>query len=150
MKLRSGFALAIALMALVLIAILVTGALFATSQETHVTEAKLLEARAAGYAERVVLDKVSSWNAAACDALPVGGVIRETPAADPPFESSVYITRLDSAVFFIVGEGRVTSSNGAQRIRRRVGVLVRTVRDTANAERARRVSEQAWTAIYTM
>lgn len=150
MRQRAGFALAVALMALVIIAILVTAALFATSQETHVSEAELLETSALGYAERVTLDQMTSWNAGVCDSLPVGGVIKETPAADPPFESSVYVTRLDSAVFLIVGEGRIASRNGVLRIRRRVGVLVTTERDAQNIERVRRVSEQAWAAIYTM
>ena len=150
MKRRDGFALAVALMAIVIIALLVTGALFSTSQETHVSEAELLETRAIGYAERAALNKVSSWNASSCDSLPIGGVIKETPAADPPFESSVFVTRLDSAVFLIVGEGRIASPHGALRLRRRVGVLVRTARDAQNIQRVRRVSEQAWTAIYTM
>ncbi|MEO5903600.1 MAG: hypothetical protein ABIQ55_06270 [Gemmatimonadaceae bacterium] len=150
MRARAGFALSVALMGLVIIAILVTSVLFATSQETHVSEAELLETKASGYAERVVLDQMGSWNAGRCDSLPLGGVIEETPAADPPFESSVYVTRLDSAVFLIVGEGRITSRIGAPRIRRRVGVLVRTERDAQNVERVRRVSEQAWTALYTM
>lgn len=147
---RRGFALAVALMALVVITVLVTAALFATSQETHISEAEVLETMASGYAERVTIDQISSWNAGLCDSLPTGGVIKETPAADPPFESSVYVTRLDSALFFIVGEGSIASQNGEARIRRRVGVLVRTERDTKNAERVRRVSEQAWAALYTM
>lgn len=147
---RAGFALAMALMALVVIAVLVSAALFATSQETHVSESELLETRASGYAERAALIQMASWNAGLCDALAVGGVIKETPAANPPFESSVYVTRLDSAVFLIVGEGRISSQNGVPRIRRRVAVLVRTERDMQNVERVRRVSEQAWAAIYTM
>ncbi|MEO7368797.1 MAG: hypothetical protein ABIZ36_12630 [Gemmatimonadaceae bacterium] len=150
MRHRQGFALAVALMALVVIAVLVTAALFATSQETHVSEAELLETRASGYAERVALDQIASWNAALCDSLPLGGVIKGAPPADPPFESSVYVTRLDSAVFFIVGEGSIASQTGAARIRRRVGVLVRTERDSQNVERVLRVSEQAWAALYTM
>ncbi len=150
MRKRQGFALAVALMALVVIAVLVTGALFATSQETHVSEAELLETRASGYAERAALNELASWKAELCDSLPVGGVIRETPAADPPFESSVYVTRLDSAVFLIVGEGSIASQNGVARVRRRVGVLVRTERDAQNNERVRRVSEQAWAALYSM
>lgn len=150
MRQRRGFALAVALMALVIIAILVTAVLFATSQETHVSEGELLETRSSGYAEWVSLDKMATWNAAQCDSLPVGGVIKETPPADPPFESTVYVTRLDSAVFFIVGEGSIASQNGVARIRRRVGVLVRIERDAQNVERVRRVSEQAWTALYTM
>jgi len=150
MKGRGGFALAAALTAIVVIALLVTGALFATSQETHVSEFELLETKAVGFAERAALGQMASWNAAACDSLRVGGVIVETSAADPPFESTVYITRLDTAVFFIVGEGRIASTNGVSRIRRRVGILVKIARNAQSGERVLRVSEQAWTAIYMM
>jgi hypothetical protein len=144
-----GFALAAALMALVLVAVMITGALFASSQETHASEAEVLETRAAAYAEHVVLTKIDSWDAVLCDALALGAVIIANPPADPPLESTVYITRLDSAVFLIVGEGRI-ASGGPLRIRRRIAIAVRIARDAQGVEQALRVSEQAWTALYQM
>ena len=149
MKGRRGFVLALALMALVLIAVLVTGALFAAGQETHATEAQILQMRAAAYAERVALEEIASWRSGACDSLRVGAVIIASPPANPPFEASVYVTRLDSAVFLVVGEGRI-ASGGAIRIRRRVAITVRTARDANGIARALRVSEQAWSALYQM
>lgn len=146
---RKGFALAAALMALVLVAVMVTGALFASSQETHASEAEVLETRAAAYAENAVLKRVGSWNPISCDALALGAVIIENPPADPPFESTVFVTRLDSAVFLVVGEGRI-ASRGAFRVRRRIAIAVRIARDAQGAEHAFRVSEQAWTALYQM
>lgn len=146
---QRGFALAAALMALVLIAVMITGALFASSQETHASEAEALETRAAAYAERAVLGKIDSWNSISRDALAIGAVIVESPPADPPLESTVYITRLDSAVFLVVGEGRITSG-GPSRVRRRIAIAVRIARDAQGVERALRVSEQAWTALYQM
>jgi hypothetical protein len=68
------------------------------------------------------------------------------PPTDPPLESTLFITRLDSAVFLVVGEGRMTSS-GAVRIRRRIAVAVKIARDAQGVEHASRVSEQAWTAL---
>jgi hypothetical protein len=146
---RQGFALAAALMALVLIAVMITGALFASSQETHASEAELLEARVAAYAERAVLNKIDAWDAVLCDALAPGAVIITNTPADPPLESTVYITRLDSAVFLVVGEGRITSG-GPLRVRRRIAIAVRIARDAQGVEHASRVSEQAWTALYQM
>jgi hypothetical protein len=146
---RRGFALAAALMAVVLIAVMVTGALFASSQDTHASEAEALETRAASYAERVALNKIDTWDAVLCDALAPGGVIITNPPSDPPLESTVYITRLDSAVFLIVGEGRITSS-GPIRVRRRIAIAVKIARDAQGVEHASRVSEQAWTALYQM
>lgn len=146
---RRGFALAAALMAVVLIAMMITGILFAASQETHAGEAEVLEARAAAYAERAVLKQIDSWNPVTCDGLAVGGVLIENPPADLPLESTVYVTRLDSAVFLVVGEGRITSG-GAVRVRRRIAVAVRIARDAQGVERVLRVSEQAWTALYQL
>ena len=136
-------------MALVLIAIIATGALFATGQETHASEAELLDARAAAYAERAALNRIASFNATACDSMGMGTVLIETPAADPPLESTVYITRLDTAVFLVVGEGRI-ASGGTTRIRRRIAISLRIARDTNGIAHATRVSEQAWTALYQM
>lgn len=146
---RRGFALAAALMALVLVAVMITGALFASSQETHASAAEVLETRATAYAERSALRTIDSWNAISCDALAPGAVIIENPPADPPLESTVYITRLDSAVFLVVGEGRITSGRPL-RVRRRIAIAVRIARDAQGVEHALRVSEQAWTALYQM
>lgn len=149
LKGRRGFALAAALMAVVLIAMMITGILFAMSQETHAGEAEVLDARVVAYAERMVLKQIDSWNAASCDGLPPGSVLIENPPADLPLESTVYITRLDSAVFLVVGEGRIASS-GAVRVRRRIAIAVRIARDAQGVEHALRVSEQAWTALYQL
>ena len=146
---RRGFALAAALMALVLVAVMITGALFASSQETHATQAEGLETRAATYAERAALKKIDSWNPVLCDSLAPGAVIIANPPADPPLESTVYITRLDSAVFLVVGEGRIASS-GPSRVRRRIAIAIKIARDAQGVEHALRVSEQAWTALYQM
>lgn len=149
MKARRGFALAAALVALVLITVLATGALFATSQETHASEAEMLENRAAAYAERIAFDEIKSWRAAICDSLPIGGVIMESHTTDPPLEGTVFVTRLDTAVFLVVGEGRI-ASGGTTRVRRRIAIAVQSARDAGGAEHASRVSEQAWAALYRM
>ena len=146
---RRGFALAAALMAVVLIAMMITGMLFAMSQETHAGEAEVLETRVVAYAERSVLKQIDSWNALSCDGLAPGGVLIVNPPADLPLESTVYITRLDSAVFLVVGEARIASS-GAVRIRRRIAIAVRIARDAQGVEHALRVSEQAWTGLYQL
>src|SRR4051812_20101114 len=146
---RTGFALVAALMALVLVAVMITGALFASSQETHASEAELLETRAAAFAERAVLTKIDSWDAVLCDALTPGAVIIANPPAEPPLESTVYITRLDSAVFLVVGEGRI-ASGGQLRVRRRIAIAIKIARDAQGVEHALRVGEQAWAALYQM
>lgn len=149
MKLRSGFVLAFVMIAIVLIAVLVTGAMFAANQETSATAAEILDQQASAYAERAATQTVAAWDCASCDSMAVGSVLVRGPAADPPLESTVYVTRLDSALFLVTAEGRVVSYS-ATRLSRRVSIVVTISRDTTGASRASRVSEQAWTAVYRM
>ncbi len=149
MKRRPAFALAAALIAIVLIAAMVTGALFAAHQETSATAAEVTDQQLSSYAERAVLLAVSSWSCVECDAMQQGSVIAGSPSSDPPFESTVYVTRLDSALFLVTGEGRFLSSSTV-RARRRISIAVRISRDSSGAPRALRVSEQAWSAVYQM
>jgi hypothetical protein len=144
-----GFALAVALMAIVIIAVLVTGALFASSQETRAGESELLDNKASAYAELAALRAIASWNGPECDALAVGAVLLVSPPAEPPIESAVYITRLDSALFLVVGEGRV-AARGVTRLRRRVAIAVRTARDASGTSTALPLSEHAWVTLYQM
>lgn len=149
MRTRPAFALAAALVAIVLIAVLVTGALFASSQETHAASAEVLDQQAFAYAERAAVLAGSDWVCGECDALALGGVIIRSPTPSPPFESTVFITRLDSAVFLVTGEGRVTSS-GVARMRRRISIAVQISRDSLGIARASRVNGEAWAAAYQM
>lgn len=149
MRHRHGFALAAALIAIVLIAAMVTGAVFATHQETSATAAEIIDQQLGSYAERAALLAISSWECSGCDALQVGSVITGSQFADPPLESTVYLTRLDSALFLVTAEGRLVSSSTV-RARRRISIVVRTSRDSSGAWRALRVSEQAWSSAYEM
>jgi hypothetical protein len=146
---RPGFALASALVALVLIAVLVTGALFASSQESHASGAQLLDQKVFAFAERAALETAGSWTCPECDLLPVGSVIIRNPVAPPPLESTVYITRLDSTVFLITGEGRISDS-GAQPVRRRVSIAVKITRDSLGTSSSSRIAGDSWVAAYQM
>lgn len=149
MRPRAGFVLVAAIVAVVLIAALVTGAMFAANQETSATSAVILHQQASSYAERAAIETLAQWECAACDSLAVGGVLVRRPASDPPLESTVYVTRLDSALFLVTAEGRVAS--GAEiRLSRRVSIVVKIARDTTGASRASRVREHAWAAVYDM
>lgn len=149
MKQKSGFALASALVALVLIAVLVTGALFASSQESHAAGAELLDQKVFAFAERQALETAGNWACSECDLLPVGSVIIRNPAASPPLESTVYITRLDSAVFLVTGEARISDS-GVSNARRRVSIAVKITRDSLGTITSSRISGDSWIAAYQM
>lgn len=146
---RRGFALPAALAAIVLIAALATAALFASSQESLATRWDILDQQASAYAERSALRAITSWGCVGCDDLATGSVFSETPAPDPPLESTVFITKLDSALYHVVGEGRVTSA-GAIRIRRRVAITVRIARDSLGVTRAFPLHPHSWSAVYGM
>ena len=149
MRARAAFALAAALIAIVLIAAMVTGAVFAANQETSATAAEVADQQASSYAERAATLTVAFWACGGCDAMQVGSVLVRSPISDPPLESTVYVTRLDSALFLVTAEGRIVSSSTV-RARRRISVAVRISRDSAGVSRALRVTEQAWFAAYQM
>jgi hypothetical protein len=149
MKARAAFALAAALIAIVLIAAMVTGAVFAANQETSATAAEVADQQASAYAERAATLAAAFWACSECDAMPVGSVLVRSPISDPPLESTVYVTRLDSALFFVTAEGRIVSSSTV-RARRRISIAVRISRDSSGVSRASRVSEQAWFAAFQM
>lgn len=146
---RSGFALASALVALVLVAVLVTGALFASSQESRSSGAQLDDQKVFAFAERSALETAANWTCPECDLLPIGSVIIRNPAAPPPLESTIYITRLDSAVFLVTGEGRI-SGPGASKVRRRVSIAVKITRDSLGMSSSSRIAGDSWIAAYQM
>ena len=146
---RSGFALASALVGLVLIAVLVTGALFASSQESRSARTQLVDQKVFAFAERSALETAASWTCPECDLLPVGSVIIRNPVSLPPLESTVYITRLDSAVFLVTGEGRISDS-GASSVRRRVSIAVKITRDSLGASTSSRITGDSWIAAYQL
>ena len=138
-----------ALVALVLIGVLVTGALFATGQEARASAAELADEKAFAFAERAAVSAAAEWACPECDVMPVGSVIIRTPVPSPPLESTVYITRLDSAVFLISGEGRIVD-NGTIRVKRRVSIAVAITRDSLGNTSASRLPKQYWSAAYQM
>lgn len=146
---KRGFALAAALVALVLIGVLVTGALFASTQEARSSAAELADEKAFAFAERAAVSTAVTWACPECDLMAVGSVIIRSPAASPPLESTVYITRLDSAVFLVTGEGRIVES-GVIRVKRRVSIAVIATRDTLGGISASRLRKQYWSAAYQM
>ena len=149
MRNRPGFALAVALACIVIIAALIAAAVFASGQEARATSSQLLDYQAFSYAERAAVLAVSSWVCPACDSLPAGAVIIRSPAPDPPLESTVYTTRLDSALFLVVAEGRVVVA-GTTRAARRIAIAVGTSRDSSGIARAFPLGAHSWSPIYRM
>ncbi len=120
---RRGFALAAALLAVVLIGALVAGVLFATTEET--------KTGAVGVGREVTLDACEAAIAITVtdpglrlpDSIGVEGTIASHIGSLGP-EIIVYITRLDSTMYSILAESvpELGSAGGA----RRIGVVVRS------------------------
>ncbi len=146
---RAGFALPAAIACLVIIATIATAGLFAAGQESASTRAEILDQQAISYAERAAMVAIHGWGCEVCDSMAVGSVYMENPAAHPPLESTVYITRLDSALFLVVAEARV-NGGGATRLKRRISIAVRTARDSLGQARAFPLHPHSWVPVYGM
>lgn len=144
-----GFVLPAALACIVLIAVMATAALFAGSQEAWATRAAILDQQATAYAERSAVMAIEGWSCERCDSMEVGGVITMAAPADPPLESTVLVTRLDSALFLVAGEGRVKGA-GATRVARQVAITVRITRDSLGRARATPLRPYSWSAVLGM
>lgn len=142
-----GFILVAALVALVIIALIVTGAFFASGQELVVVRNELRDQQAFAYAEYAVATAVESWNGPAGDSMSAGQTQRVATLSRGLLESDVFVTRLDTALYLVSADGRLRSAD-ASGLRRRVGLLVRTVRDGAPINPPVRVSGHAWSELY--
>ena len=142
---RKGFALAAAILGVVLIGALVGGVLFAVTEETR--------AGAAGVDREIVLNACEAAIAVAItepgvslpDSIGVEGTISQRPGGPGP-ETVVYITRLDSALYLILAES-VPELDASGDVHR-VGVVVRTVIADDRSITIVPVSERAWFEVF--
>lgn len=144
---RRGFILVAALVALVIIALIITGAFFASGQELVVARNELRDQQAFSYAEYAAAKALESWNASAQDSMSAGETQRLATMSRGLLESEVLVTKLDTALYLITADGRLRSADAAA-LRRRVGLLVRTVRNGEPVNPPFRVSGQAWSELY--
>jgi hypothetical protein len=127
---RRGFALALAIAAMVVMGTLIAGIFFASTQEYRLGRNALLQARALTAAEHGLLavatpPPTGRWEPLQFASLAPG-------ATAPPLEvvpgdgsiDTVRVTRLDVASYLLVSEARAGAQQGA-RARRRIAALVR-------------------------
>jgi len=143
---RSGFVLVAALVALVVIALLITGAFFASGQDFAVTRAELRDQQVFAYAEYAASHALENWDASARGLMSIGQTQTAQSTTDAPFESTVLVTRLDTLIYAITAEARIATADGAG-LRRRVGITILTS-GRADSAAPLRVPEQAWSELY--
>ncbi len=144
---RRGFVLVAALVALVIIALLVTGAFFASGQEVIVARNQLRDQQAFSFAEYGAAKALESWNTAASDSMTAGQTRWLGTLSRGLLQSDANVTKLDTALYLVTADGRMSSAD-TPGLRRRVGILVRTIRDGVQANPPVRVSGQAWSELY--
>lgn len=147
MKRRCGFVLVAALVAIVIIALLITGALFASSQDLAVSRSEIRDQQALGAAEYSIARALESWDPQAREAMRSGQTAQVAAVSTGLFETTLFVTRLDTALYAVVADSRISSAKGSG-LRRKVGIVVQTIRGGVAANPPLRVSEQAWTALY--
>ena len=147
MKSRAGFILVAALVAIVIIALLITGALFASGQDLAVSRNEIRDQQALGAAEYAIARALESWDPPARETMRSGQTAQVAAVPTGFFETTLFVTRLDTALYAVVARSRMSSAEGSG-LRRSVGIVVQTIRGGVPVNPPLRVSEQAWTALY--
>jgi hypothetical protein len=148
MKERPGFIAAVAIFAIVIIGALGAAASFNVTTEAQITSADALDIRAEAFAEKLALEPLLAWPCS-CDELPVGSVLVQQSQSAPPLEGTLYVTRLDSALYHVTGEGRIRTPAGVLS-RRRISVIAIARRDSTGAMVSSRTRGEYWAANYEM
>jgi len=127
---RRGFALALALVALVVIGALIAGVFFASTQEYRVGRNTLMQQRAFATAEYGVNAVTRDWDGTAMTAMTMGQTAPRTVTVPGSGTAEVRVTRLDSLTWWVTSEGTVGAGSGSAR--RRTSSVLRLVIPTLN------------------
>jgi hypothetical protein len=142
---RKGFALAAALLALLLIAALIPGVFYATTDEARIGTAARERQLALSAAESAIETTLAGWTATGIAPMAVGA----TSSADLEWSGvpvQVYVTRLDSTLYWIVAEaGSVSSRSG---VTRRIGAVISAQNAPAGSITIDRISERWWSELF--
>jgi hypothetical protein len=141
---RKGFALAAALLAVVLIGVLVGGVLFAATEATKVGAIGLDRQIALDACEAAIATTITDPGLLLPDSIGVEGTISNHRGLGP--EIIVYITRVDSALYSVLAESvpELGSAGGAHRI----GVVVRSSVAPDGSITIDPISERPWFEVF--
>jgi Tfp pilus assembly protein PilX len=142
---RCGFALPAVLLALLLIAALIAGVFNGTTEEKRIGAAASDRQTALITAESAIELTITALSSPADEPIGVGETRkRQIEGLDAP--AIVYITRLDSSLYWLVADAG--SSSPSSGIARRIGVLVRATNGAENSITIDRISERAWSELF--
>ena len=145
MKPRRGFALAAAVLSIMLIAALLTGVFFAAMEETRISGVSGSKQLALSAAESAIEMTIVDWPGTIADPIGVAGTrTSRIDAFGTPADVSV--TRLDSTLYWIVAKAPAVSSESSAM--RRIGVAVRVEYGLDHSIRIDRISERWWSELF--
>jgi hypothetical protein len=136
---RQGFALFMALGALVIIAVLVAGSSFITMQEMRLGQNQLVETKAFSSAEYGLNKIQADWDKTPNLSMAVGDTFNITYQLTGVGTAKVRYVRLNNETFWIVSEGRASVGNTGLASRtsvKRVGAILRLRVPSVKAEGA--------------
>jgi hypothetical protein len=144
---RKGFAVLLAIFAILLMGALATSMVFAAGEETRASAAALRSTDALSRAESALALAAARTDWAAAMVLRPGQVSRMYLTEDP--RTAVLIARLDTTLFMLqaIHPDPLTSASNAGFIRR-VGLTIELVRDSAGAIRPLRLPNRAWVELF--
>ncbi|HMH25463.1 MAG TPA: PilX N-terminal domain-containing pilus assembly protein [Gemmatimonadaceae bacterium] len=142
---RKGFALAAALLVLLLVSALVTGVFVAATEETRVGIAEVERHHAFVAAESAIEMTIATFRPDTTAAIGLAGT-KTIPIGDLEAPVIVYVTRLDSALYWIVADAGASPVEA--RASRRIGVVVKAVTAPDHSIIIDRISERSWSEIF--
>ena len=144
-KQRQGFALAAALLSLMLVAALLAGVFFAAMEETRISGVSGSKQLALSAAESAIEITIRDWRGANADPIGVDGTrATEIDAFGTPV--GVNVTRLDSTLYWIVAQAPAVSSETSAI--RRIGVVVRVEYGLDHSIRIDRIPQRWWSELF--
>jgi hypothetical protein len=132
MQRREGFALAVAIFAIVVIGGIVAGAFFASNQDYKIGRNTLLQERALSVSEYGLNQAIANWDVGLNTSMGTGttsaarvyNVTAQAGGSNTADQASVRVTRLNDLTFWAVSEGQV-GTGAATSARRRTGAILK-------------------------
>jgi hypothetical protein len=142
---RGGFILASALLALLLVAALVAGVFFASTEATRMGVAAADRELALSAAESAVERAMMTWSAADSRVVAIGRTLTVTDHVSG-MPVSVYLTRIDTVVYWIVADAGPPHPGSG--IGSRIGAFVRARTSADGSTSLDRISERWWSELF--
>jgi Tfp pilus assembly protein PilX len=141
----NGFAIPAALLAVLVIAALIAGVFSATTEETRIGSAAADRQTALVSAESAIEIAITALSASPADTIEVGET-RSQSIDELAVPTLIYVTRLDSVLYWIVADAGAASPNSG--VARRIGVVVRATNGSGGSIILDRIPERAWSELF--